>query len=100
MRGRRASLLELDDRPPAYESVGRSCTWANLFPLRSLARSKYERIFIRAISGRRLRLDGESYTPTGMRGWSHVVFLRDRDRSRRVLSLDFLLRHDASWEKS
>jgi hypothetical protein len=100
MRGRRASLLELDDRPPAYESVGRSCTWANLFPLRSLARSKYERIFIRAISGRRLRLDGESYTPTGMRGWSHVVFLRDRDRSRRVLSLDFLLQHDASWEKS
>jgi hypothetical protein len=99
MRGRRASLLELDDRPPAYESVGRSCTWANLFPLRSLARSKYERIFIRAISGRRLRLDGESYTPTGMRGWSHVVFLRDRDRSRRVLSLDFLLRHDEAWER-
>jgi len=99
MRGRKKSLLELDDRPPAYESVGRSCSWPNLFPANSLARSKYERIFIRAISGRKLRLEGESYTPRGMRGWSHVVFLRDRDRSRRVLSLDFLLRHDANWEK-
>jgi hypothetical protein len=34
-----------------------------------------------------------------MRGWSHVVFLRDRDRSRRVLSLDFLLGHDGNWER-
>jgi hypothetical protein len=99
MRGRKASLLELDDRPPSYESVGRSCRWSNLFPLRSLPRSKYERIFMRAISGRKLRLRGDSYTPTGMRGWSHVVFSRDRDRARRVLSLDFLLRHDGSWEK-
>lgn len=98
MRGRRASLLELDDRPPAYDSVGRSCRWAELFPVRSLPRSKYERIFIRAISGRKLRLEGESYTPTGMRGWSHVVFVRDRDRARRVLSLDFLLRHGDSWQ--
>lgn len=98
MRGRRASLLELDDRPPAYDSVGRSCTWPNLFPLRSLPRSKYEKIFIRAISGRKLRLHGDSYTPTGMRGWSHVVFLRDRDSARRVLSLDFLMRHDSSWQ--
>jgi hypothetical protein len=98
-RGRRASLLELDDRPPAYESVGRSCSWPNLFPVRSLPRSKFESIFIRAINGRKLRLAGESYTPTGMRGWSHVVFLRDRDRSRRVLSLDFLLGHDGNWER-
>ena len=99
MSGDRLSLLELDDRPPEYDSVGRSCTWANLFPVRSLARSRYERIFIRAISRRKLRLHGESYTPTGMRGWSHVVFVRDRDRSRRVLSLDFLLRHDRDWER-
>jgi hypothetical protein len=98
MRGSKASLLELDDRPPAYERVGRSCTWSNLFPLRSLPRSKYEQIFMRAISGRKLRLRGDSYTPTGMRGWSHVVFSRDRDHARRVLSLDFLLRHDGGWE--
>ena len=99
MRGRRASLLELDDRPPAYDSVGRDCRWPNVFPVRSLARSKYECIFMRAIAGRKLRLSGESYTPTGMRGWSHVVFVRDRDRARRVLSLDYLLRHDGNWER-
>jgi hypothetical protein len=97
MSGRRASMLELDDRPLAYESVGRSCRWTNLFPLKTLSRSKYERIFMRAIAGQKLRLHGDSYTPTGMRGWSHVVFLRDRDQSRRVLSLDFLLRHERSW---
>jgi len=97
MSGRSPSLLELDDRPLAYESVGRSCRWANLFPLKTLSRSKYERIFMRAIAGRKLRLQGDSYTPTGMRGWSHVVFLRDRDQSRRVLSLDFLLRHEQNW---
>jgi hypothetical protein len=100
MRGRRASLLELDDRPLAYDSVGRSCQWPNVFPLRSLPRSKYESIFIRAIAGRRLRLAGESYKPTGMRGWSHVVFVRDRDQARRVLSLDYLLKHDTHWEGS
>src|SRR5262249_22213868 len=54
MDGRTPSLLELDDRPAAYESVGRLCTWANLFPVRALARSRYERVFIRAISGRKL----------------------------------------------
>jgi len=98
MRGRRESLLELDDRPRSYESVGRSCRYPNLFPVRSLARSKYESIFLRAVSRCKLRLRGESYTPTGMRGWSHVVFVRDRDRSRRVLSLEFLLRHEGCWE--
>jgi hypothetical protein len=69
-----------------------------VFPVRSLARSKYECIFMRAIAGRKLRLSGESYTPTGMRGWSHVVFVRDRDRARRVLSLDYLLQHEGNWE--
>ena len=66
--------------------------------MRALPRSRYERVFIRAISGRKLRLDGAWYTPTGMRGWSHVVFRRDRDGTRHSFSLDFLLRHLESWE--
>ncbi|HVE35184.1 MAG TPA: hypothetical protein VNC18_16590 [Gemmatimonadaceae bacterium] len=98
MRGTTPSLLELDDRPPAYERVGTLCTWANLFPVRALPRSRYERVFIRAISGHKLRLRGDSYTPTGMRGWSHVVFDRDRDHTRHVFSLDYLLRHLDRWE--
>jgi hypothetical protein len=100
MAGRAPSLLELADRPPAYESVGTLCAWeASLFPEHELPRSRYERVLIRAIHGDRLRLDGgETYTPTGMRGWSHVIFRRERDRSKHVFSLDYLLRHLEDWE--
>lgn len=100
MAGRAPSLLELADRPPAYESVGRLCAWEeSLFPEHELPRSRYERVLIRAIHGDRLRLGADEwYTPTGMRGWSHVVFRRERDRSKRVFSLDYLLRHLDDWE--
>jgi hypothetical protein len=99
MAGRTPSFLELADRPPSYESVGRLCTWEDLFPERDLPRSRYERVLIRAIHGDRLHLDHEDwYTPTGMRGWSHVIFRRDRDRTRHVFSLDYLLEHLDDWE--
>jgi len=100
MAGRHPSLLELADRPPSYESVGHLCAWEEtLFPEEALPRSRYERVLIRAIHGDRLQLgNGESYTPTGMRGWSHVVFRRDKDRSKHVFSLDYLLRHLNDWE--
>ena len=100
MAGRAPSLLELADRPPAYESVGTLCAWEDsLFPEHELPRSRYERVLIRAIHGDRLHLDGgETYTPTGMRGWSHVIFRRERDRSKHVFSLDYLLRHLDDWE--
>ena len=97
MRGRAPSLLELDDRPPEYESVGRLCTWANLFPVRALPRSRYERVFIRAIARERLRVGHDWYTPVGMRGWSCVVFRRDRDGTRHAFSLDFLLGRLENW---
>lgn len=100
MRGRTPSLLELSDRPASYESVGHLCTWTNLFPVRALPRSRYERVFIRAISGCKLRIGADWFTPTGMRGWSHVVFARDRDKTRHVFSLDFLLGHLQEWEVS
>lgn len=99
MAGRTPSLLELAERPPSYESVGRLCEWEDLFPEHELPRSRYERVIIRAIHGDRLHLaDGDWYTPTGMRGWSHVVFRRERDRSKHVFSLDYLLRHLDDWD--
>ena len=100
MAGRTPSLLELSDRPPAYESVGHLCSWADLFPVRALARSRYERLFIRAISRQRLRMGASWYTPVGMRGWSHVVLRRDRDGTRHAFSLDHLLGHVDQWEAS
>ena len=66
MRGRAPSLLELEDRPPEYDSVGRLCQWDDLFPERVLPRSRYERVLGHAISGERLKLDSEVYTPVGM----------------------------------
>jgi hypothetical protein len=98
MSGRTPSLLELEDRPAAYDSVGHLCTWANLFPIRALPRSKYERVFIHAISGRQLRLGRDWYSPVGMEGWSRVVFERERDRSRHVFSLDFLMSRLNEWD--
>jgi hypothetical protein len=99
MAGRTPSLLELAERPPSYESVGRLCEWEDLFPEHELPRSRYERVIIRAIHGDRLHLgDGDWYTPTGMRGWSHVVFRRERDRTKHVFSLDYLLRHLDDWD--
>lgn len=99
LSGRAPSLLELDDRPPEYEDVGRLCRWDNLFPERDLARSRYERVLMRAISGRKLWIAGERYTPTGMRGWSQVIFRRDADNSRHLFSIDHLVAHLNDWER-
>lgn len=99
LSGRAPSLLELDDRPPEYEDVGRLCRWDNLFPERDLARSRYERVLMRAISGRKLWIAGERYTPTGMRGWSQVIFRRDADNSRHLFSIDHLVAHLDDWER-
>ncbi len=99
VRGRAPSLLELPDRPEEYEDIGRKCVWDELFPAGRLSRSRYERVLIRAISGEKLRMFGHWYTPTGMRGWSQVVFRRDGRKSRHVFSIDYLLHHLRDWER-
>jgi hypothetical protein len=70
IRGRSPSLLELPDRPQEYEDVGNLCTWDDLFPAEELARSRYERVLIRAISGQTLRLGRRRLRPIGMDGWA------------------------------
>jgi hypothetical protein len=98
IRGRSPSLLELDDRPDEYEDVGRLCTWDALFPPAQMARSRYERVLIRAISGQHLNLRGRTLRPVGMRGWSAVVF-QDHDGRRQTLSIDELVDHLDDWER-
>jgi hypothetical protein len=100
MRGRAPSLLELDDRPEAYEDVGRLCTWKDLFPITQLPRSRYERVLGHAIAGRRVRIGGTWHKPVGVRGWTHVVFRREHDGARRVRSLDDMLVHLDAWDRS
>ncbi|HEX6749264.1 MAG TPA: hypothetical protein VF092_18345 [Longimicrobium sp.] len=99
MRGRAPSLLDLDDRPPEYEDVGRLCTWDNLFPERELTRSRYEQVLIRAISGQMLSMHGMRYVPTGMQGWSQVVFRREDDSTMHVFGIDYLIDHLRDWEQ-
>jgi hypothetical protein len=99
MRGRAPSLLDLDGRPAEYDDVGRLCTWDNLFPESELSRSRYERVLIRAISGQKLSMNGRRFTPTGMKGWSAVVFRADDDRSRHEFGIDYLLGHLQAWER-
>ena len=99
MNGKTSTLLDLPERPEAYEDVGRLVLWDDLFPESVLRRSMYERVLIRAISGRKLWMNGEVYTPVGLRGWSEVIFRRDRDGIRRRISFDRLLRYLDRWER-
>jgi hypothetical protein len=66
------------------------------FPDRYLTRSSYERVFLRLVSGGRLRIDGVSHAPVGMRGWYHAAF-RDEAGAERLLSIDDLLDREAHW---
>jgi hypothetical protein len=100
MRGRAPSLLELDDRPDAYDDVGRLCRWNDLFPVTLLPRSRYERVLGNAIAGHRVRMDGRWHKPVGMKGWTHVVFRREHDGARRVRSLDAMLEHLDAWDRT
>ena len=98
IRGRSPSLLELPDRPPEYDDVGRLCTWDELFPPRDLARSRYERVLMRAISGQSLRVGPRRLKPIGMQGWGAVVFRAEDDGGRAVISIDDLVQHLDDWE--
>ena len=100
MQGRAPSLLELDDRPEAYDDVGRLWTWNDLFPLTLLPRSRYERVLGNAIAGRRVRMGGTWHKPVGVRGWTHVVFRREHDGAKQVRSLDDMLVHLDAWDRS
>jgi hypothetical protein len=100
MRGRATSLLELPDRPAAYDDVGRLCRWDDLFPITLLPRSRFERVLGHAIAGRRVRMDGRWHRPVGVRGWTHVVFRRESDGVRRVMSLDEMLAHLDAWDRT
>ena len=100
LSGRRRSLLELPDRPDAYENVGKLCGWdIGSYPERELPRSRYERVVRHAIAGDTLNVASDRYKATGMKGWSRVVFRRERDGRRRIFSLDELLPHLRNWKR-
>ena len=98
LSGRAPSLLDLRERPPAYDDAGRLCRWEDLFPGSLVAPSRYERVLMRALAGERLSIAGESFLPTGIRGWSRIAFRRERDGGTIVMPFDYLLQHLDRWE--
>lgn len=97
LSGRAPSYLDLDERPPEYEDVGRLCTWRPFYSDVLVERSRLEQVVMHALSGDKLRLDGTDYTPTGMQGWSRIVFRRDADGKRRIVPLEDLIEHLPDW---
>ena len=99
LSGRAPSYLDLDARPAEYDDVGRLCRWEPCYSDVHVERSRLERVVMHALSGDKLRLDGSEYTPTGMQGWSQIVFTRDADGVRRVMPLDDLLEYLPDWKQ-
>ncbi|HEX7150114.1 MAG TPA: hypothetical protein VF618_01410 [Thermoanaerobaculia bacterium] len=67
------------------------------FPDRRLTRSAYEQVFLKLVSGGRLKMGKDLYTPVGMKGWYHAVFRRESDGSEKLLSIDQLLKKMNDW---
>jgi hypothetical protein len=98
LNGRGTSLLSLADRPPSYDDVGRGVDWSSMADS-PLARSRYERVVQNAVQGRPLGLAGDRCTPVAVRGWSRVLFRRDRDGARLTLPFDVLIERLGEWEQ-
>jgi hypothetical protein len=67
------------------------------FPDRRLTRSAYEQVFLKLVSGGKLRVGDEVYRPVGMKGWYHAIFRRESDGAERLLSIDQLLKKMGDW---
>jgi hypothetical protein len=96
---RGTSLLPPRPAPPEKRRNGerRRKSYAVPFPDRRLTRSAYEQVFLKLVSGGRLRLEGVTYTPVGMKGWYHALFRCDADGAEKVMSIDELLGRLGDW---
>lgn len=95
LSGKSRSWLDEPDRPKAYDDVGRRSR--SPASLKRLGLSRYEEVVLKTMRRKPLKLGRERFTPVGMRGWSRVVFKRERDGARTVLPLDTLVHHLDDW---
>ena len=94
LEGKARSLLDFDERPSAYEDVGRSIDWGRR-RARPLPRSAYEQVIQRVIAHRPLRIEGARYQVERMPGWYEFVFRDVKTGARRTFNLDELARRFA-----
>lgn len=95
---RRAGLSRQAGRERRKPGERRKNSYAVPFPDRRLTRSAYEQVFLKLVSGGRLRIGRETYTPIGMKGWYHAIFRRDSDGRERLLTIDQLLKKMDDWQ--
>jgi len=96
---RRGTSL-LSQKPPRERrktNERRKNAYATPFPDRRLTRSAYEQVFLKLVSGSRLKVGKDLYTPVGMKGWYHAIFRRESDGRERLLSIDQLLKKMNDW---
>jgi hypothetical protein len=96
----RRGMSLIDEKPKKErrrKADRRKNNYAVPFPDRRLTRSAYEQVFLKLVSGGRLRVGRDLYTPIGMKGWYHAVFRRESDGSERLLSIDQLLKKLNDW---
>jgi hypothetical protein len=112
LTGRSESWLDHRERPRAYDDVGRLPRATSRGLPRAESRgprrepdepnrvgsSRYERVVLNTIARRPLRLEGSTWIPEAVRGWSRIVLRRD-DGVTRVLPLDALVPYLADWER-
>jgi len=96
---RRGTSL-LSQKPPRERRKAaerRKSVYSTPFPDRRLTRSAYEQVFLKLVSGSRLKVGKDLYTPVGMKGWYHAIFRRESDGRERLLSIDQLLKKMNDW---
>lgn len=69
------------------------------FPDRRLTRSAYEKVFLKLVSGGRLRIGRQTWTPVGMKGWYHAIFRNEASGRERLITIDQLLKRMDDWDR-
>lgn len=90
-------LPKAPKREMRKKSERRRNKYAIPFPDRRLSRSAYEQVFLKLVSGGRLRVGKDIYRPIGMKGWYHAIFRREPDGVEKTLTIDQLLRKMGDW---
>jgi len=96
-RGTSLLMPPVNGRDRRRSAERRRRQYAIPFPDRRLTRSAYEQVFLKLVSGGKLRLGDDVYRPVGMKGWYHAIFKRESDGAERLLTIDQLLRKMGDW---